>query len=143
MTDTEITELRPANENPWYCLATLHGEQPSGLGQGASEKNRSAWNQRFADAALSQRTDGPFHPPITPVTAVCHHLACAANLSKKSIAISVAMTTAMMIAPTTAGVRISCRDSPRANRWMPSGNQVCDSNLRERLMSAFARITDA
>jgi hypothetical protein len=34
-------------------------------------------------------------------------------LQKKSIAIDVAMTTAMMTAPTTAGMRISSRDSPK------------------------------
>jgi hypothetical protein len=34
-------------------------------------------------------------------------------LQKKSIATSVAMTIAMMTAPTTAGMRISSRDSPK------------------------------
>jgi hypothetical protein len=46
MTDIEKTALKPANENPWYCLATLHGEQPlDRLDQELADKNRSAWQQ--------------------------------------------------------------------------------------------------
>src|SRR5581483_8159084 len=40
-------QLRPANENPWYCLATLHGEQPmdGNWDQELAEKNRVAWDR--------------------------------------------------------------------------------------------------
>jgi len=42
----EKPALRQANENPWYCLATLHGEQPAeGWNQQLAEKNLTAWNR--------------------------------------------------------------------------------------------------
>ena len=37
--------LRPANENPWYILMTLYGEQKGEeVDRELHEKNRRAWN---------------------------------------------------------------------------------------------------
>jgi hypothetical protein len=37
--------LKPANENPWYVLMTLYGEQDGEEIDGElHEKNRAAWN---------------------------------------------------------------------------------------------------
>ena len=41
MSDADKPELRPANKNPWYCLATLHGEQP--VDGWHSEPAKIAW----------------------------------------------------------------------------------------------------
>lgn len=36
--------LKPANDNPWYCLATLYGEQtPDGFDETLTRKNQEAW----------------------------------------------------------------------------------------------------
>ncbi len=54
MSDTEERALRPANENPWYCLATLYGEQPAdGWNQQLAEKNHSAWSRFIGGGHLS------------------------------------------------------------------------------------------
>ena len=68
MSDAEKPELRRANDNPWYCLATLvtgHDRQPTtqdliqinrivSMTDGdLSDKNCVAWN-RWMAAALSQ-----------------------------------------------------------------------------------------
>jgi hypothetical protein len=46
-----------ANDNPWYCLATLHGEQPAGmdLDEALAESNRLAWNRWVASALTEQQ----------------------------------------------------------------------------------------
>jgi len=47
MTDAPETPegLRPANENPWYILMTLYGEQEGEeIDWELHEKNRRAWN---------------------------------------------------------------------------------------------------
>ncbi|MGL4728775.1 MAG: hypothetical protein ACRCWO_08455, partial [Bosea sp. (in: a-proteobacteria)] len=54
----EKPKLRPANENPWYVLATLHGEQPEGAHGGGYDarvhaKNRRDWN-KLASRHLSE-----------------------------------------------------------------------------------------
>jgi len=62
MADTPETtkpKLKPANENPWYCLMTLHGEQPKGAIQSnfdtqLHEKNRRDWN-KWASRALTEK----------------------------------------------------------------------------------------
>jgi uncharacterized protein YjbI with pentapeptide repeats len=42
-------KLKPANENPWYCLATLHGEQPpDSFDQHLAQNNQQAWQRWFA-----------------------------------------------------------------------------------------------
>ncbi len=62
MSDKDKAELKPANENPWYCLATVFGEQK---GRGSSRfsasfdedlaaKNRVVWN-RWMASALSDK----------------------------------------------------------------------------------------
>jgi hypothetical protein len=59
MNDVEKSELRRANDNPWYCLATMHGEQAMGdWDKELANNNRTAWN-RWMAAALSdeQRTE--------------------------------------------------------------------------------------
>ncbi len=48
MTDDQI-ELRPANENPWYVLATYHGEQTGDeFNEDLHAKNRVVWNRWMA-----------------------------------------------------------------------------------------------
>jgi uncharacterized protein YjbI with pentapeptide repeats len=43
----EPPPLKPANENPWYCLATLHGEQSEagGIDHELANKNRLSWGE--------------------------------------------------------------------------------------------------
>lgn len=61
MSDEEKPPLTPANENPWYCLATVYGEQEKGaLSYGSpffdvylATQNRQAWNWWMA-AAISE-----------------------------------------------------------------------------------------
>jgi hypothetical protein len=53
MSDAEDSELRPANDNPWYRLATLYGEQTKGANcwtwdKELAAKNRMAWNRWMA-----------------------------------------------------------------------------------------------
>lgn len=53
MSDPEKPELRPANDNPWYWLATLYGEQSDTaqdqiLDEDLNDKNRMAWNRWMA-----------------------------------------------------------------------------------------------
>jgi hypothetical protein len=44
----------PANENPWYVLATIHGEQDGdGIDWDLHAKNRTTWN-RFMAVALDE-----------------------------------------------------------------------------------------
>lgn len=75
MSDSQEPPLRPANENPWYCLATLHGEQPRDrLDKELAEKNHRAWQQwvggilnstgraEFLNAFIG-RMGRPSHPP--------------------------------------------------------------------------------
>jgi uncharacterized protein YjbI with pentapeptide repeats len=60
MSDAEKPELRRANDNPWYCLATLYGEQaaPGDLDKDLAAKNRVAWNRWMAGALSGeQRAD--------------------------------------------------------------------------------------
>jgi uncharacterized protein YjbI with pentapeptide repeats len=59
MSDEGKPQLKPANENPWYCLATVYGEQERSIGRPLAsfdkdldKKNRVAWN-RWMAAALS------------------------------------------------------------------------------------------
>jgi uncharacterized protein YjbI with pentapeptide repeats len=53
MTDADKPALRPANDNPWYCLATLYGEVPdNGPDDEITNKNRLFWN-RWIAASLS------------------------------------------------------------------------------------------
>lgn len=54
--ETTKSKLTPANENPWYCLMTLHGEQPEWAtgdryDRELHAKNRLDWN-RWAARAL-------------------------------------------------------------------------------------------
>ena len=51
MSDNDSPQLTPANENPWYWLATLHGEQgEEGWNTKLAERNRVAWNRWMANA---------------------------------------------------------------------------------------------
>jgi hypothetical protein len=59
MTDDAKPQLQPANENHWYCLATVYGEQAERdnrhlLDENLAKKNRVAWN-RWMAAALSDK----------------------------------------------------------------------------------------
>jgi len=76
MSDAEKMELRPANDNPWYCLATMYGEQ---LSQGKLDcdlaaKNRAAWNRWIAgplgdEARADLVKNGLSESEIIPFTA--------------------------------------------------------------------------
>lgn len=58
MSDAEKPSNRAANDNPWYCLATLHGEQPiDAYDRDLAEKNRGAWNRWIGDLTEGERAD--------------------------------------------------------------------------------------
>jgi uncharacterized protein YjbI with pentapeptide repeats len=57
MSDPEAS-LRPANDNLWYCLATLYGEQPEfDVDDDLAEKNRLAWSQWFENIPDDRRVE--------------------------------------------------------------------------------------
>jgi Pentapeptide repeats (9 copies) len=74
MSDADKPELRQANDNPWYCLATLHGEQAAGEhSDELAAKNRKAWNRWIAGAlSEKQRTElvknGFPEPELAPLS---------------------------------------------------------------------------
>jgi Pentapeptide repeats (9 copies) len=50
MDDSEKTDLMPANDNPWYWLARLYGEQTGDdIDRFLAERNRIAWNRWVAE----------------------------------------------------------------------------------------------
>jgi hypothetical protein len=55
MTSDEKPELRPANESPWYCLATLYGEQSGKQDDDLAKRNRIAWNRWVAGALTEDK----------------------------------------------------------------------------------------
>ena len=60
MSDPVNPELRLANDNPWYCLATLYGEQAEesslrAYDKDLAAKNRMAWNRWMAAASNEAR----------------------------------------------------------------------------------------
>jgi hypothetical protein len=57
MSDVEKSELRRANDNPWYCLATLYGEQPPEFpwDEELAAKNRVVWNRWYAKVLSSEQ----------------------------------------------------------------------------------------
>jgi uncharacterized protein YjbI with pentapeptide repeats len=60
MSEEDNVARTPANENPWYWLATVYGEQEEGkawhqFDRDVAEKNRAAWNRWMAQA-LSEET---------------------------------------------------------------------------------------
>jgi len=62
MSDAQKSELRRANDNPWYCLATLNGEQqewahidlPNVWDEDLAGKNRVSWNRWMAGGTKRQ-----------------------------------------------------------------------------------------
>lgn len=52
-------KLRPANENPWYLLATIYGEQPEGdfVDWDLHARNRRAWNRYIAGSLTDVSRD--------------------------------------------------------------------------------------
>src|SRR5271165_1588483 len=48
MNADEQPPRKPANENSWYCLATLYGECTEGCDQNLHTRNRAAWNRWMA-----------------------------------------------------------------------------------------------
>jgi uncharacterized protein YjbI with pentapeptide repeats len=44
MSEKDNTELKPAEENPWYVLATLHGKNPD---EATQKRNKSSWHNFF------------------------------------------------------------------------------------------------
>ena len=61
MNAAEKPELKPANDNPWYWLATLYGEMSSDSepdqDQDIAQKNRIAWNRWFAKVLSAEQRD--------------------------------------------------------------------------------------
>jgi hypothetical protein len=56
MSDADKPEGRQGNDNPWYCLATLHGEQAGRpLNLELHAKNRRAWNRWIAGALSDEQ----------------------------------------------------------------------------------------
>ena len=56
MDDSEKTKLTPANDNPWYWLATLYGEQTGDLiDKDLDAKNRIAWNRWVAEVLSDEQ----------------------------------------------------------------------------------------
>jgi uncharacterized protein YjbI with pentapeptide repeats len=53
MSEKEKPKLKPSNENAWYCLATVYGEQEGKGDENLAKQNRMAWN-RWMAVALSQ-----------------------------------------------------------------------------------------
>jgi Pentapeptide repeats (9 copies) len=54
----EKPELRQANDNPWYCLATLYGEPAFERHTELDYKNRIAWNRWIAGALSDEERTG-------------------------------------------------------------------------------------
>ncbi len=53
----EKPALRPADDNPWYCLVTIHGEQPiEGFDDDLARKNCQVWS-RWVGGALNAQSD--------------------------------------------------------------------------------------
>jgi hypothetical protein len=56
MADSEKIELTPANDNPWYWLATVYGEQTGEeIDHVLAKKNRIAWNRWVAQALSEEK----------------------------------------------------------------------------------------
>jgi uncharacterized protein YjbI with pentapeptide repeats len=57
MSDAQKPELKRANDNPWYYLATIHGEQPiEGFDDDLARKNYQVWS-RWVGGALNAEGD--------------------------------------------------------------------------------------
>ena len=61
-------ELKPANDNPWYWLATLYGEMRRDwmLDKDIARKNRIAWNRWFAKALSAEQHDELLKKGVSP-----------------------------------------------------------------------------
>lgn len=69
MNAAEKPELKPANDNPWYWLATLYGEwnkDSEKLDQDIELKNRIAWNRWFAKALSTEQRDELLKKGVLP-----------------------------------------------------------------------------
>jgi len=60
MSNAEKPELKRANDNPWYCLATLYGEQaaepsPREWNKELAARNRVAWNRWMSEALSDEQ----------------------------------------------------------------------------------------
>jgi uncharacterized protein YjbI with pentapeptide repeats len=59
--EAEKPALKPADKNPWYCLATIHGEQPmKGFDDDVARKNQQVWSKwvgRALNAQGDERTE--------------------------------------------------------------------------------------
>ena len=53
MSEEDKAPLKPANENPWYCLATVYGELEEPATEDIAKPYRTAWN-RWMAAGLSE-----------------------------------------------------------------------------------------
>ncbi len=69
MNDAEKPALRPANENPWYWLATLYGEWSNDLEKQDPDialKNRIAWNRWFAKELSAEQREELLKKGVSP-----------------------------------------------------------------------------
>src|SRR4051812_38425304 len=56
--DAGTPVLRQANDNPWYCLATLYGEQVNDRwDEKLAKRNSDAWNLWINDRSEGVRAD--------------------------------------------------------------------------------------
>jgi hypothetical protein len=55
MREKDNTKLKPAEENPWYVLATLHGENPD---EDRQKRNKSSWDKFFNHKLAGPPLDG-------------------------------------------------------------------------------------
>ena len=69
----EKPELKPANDNPWYWLATLYGEGKYDLGKyhfrsggDIAQKTRTAWNRWFAKALSAEQRNELLKKGLSP-----------------------------------------------------------------------------
>jgi hypothetical protein len=55
-TEPEKPKLTPANKNPWYVLATIHGEQEGdSIDEELAAKNRETWNRYYSEALTDEQ----------------------------------------------------------------------------------------
>jgi hypothetical protein len=66
MDDSEKTELTPANDNPWYWLATAYGEQTgASIDQNLADKNRAAWNRWISRSYTTRECEILIHKGLS------------------------------------------------------------------------------
>ena len=69
-----MADLKPANENPWYVLATLYGEQEGEeVDWELHEKNRKVWNQFVSASFGESKREAFIDVGLAPPSPSSHH----------------------------------------------------------------------